>query len=292
MRGKPSKNRLPQFPIVISAPFIKISYLFFRKSHSGPRIRNILQLCFNPRSPIPDKVSQLTGLTNDLLENQPFFTSMTVSILNNFLQNLPQPICLVAHNGNKYDFPLLKAELVNVNSELTSKILTIDSLEALRHVFDNIYQEREIKEIESLVLNGFLDEDMDVDMSKTEAKKPFLRDEDELNVFKTPEKAVNVIPGKPPPTNHTLRRKQAAEQLSSERRKNGAKVKKKLNFDKPQSFSLPKLYQHIFQESPDQCHGAFDDCMNLIRVCTSKSRAFIDYAENNYAPFENVKKMW
>ena len=129
-------------------------------------------MCFNPRSPIPDKVSQLTGLTNDLLENQPFFTSVTVSILNNFLQNLPQPICLVAHNGNKYDFPLLKAELVNVNSELTSNILTIDSLEALRHVFDNIYQEREIKEIENLVLNGFLDEDMDVDMSKTEAKKP------------------------------------------------------------------------------------------------------------------------
>ena len=126
-------------------------------------------MCFNPRSPIPDKVSQLTGLTNDLLENQPFFTSVTVSILNNFLQNLPQPICLVAHNGNKYDFPLLKAELVNVNSELTSNILTIDSLEALRHVFDNIYQEREIKEIENLVLNGFLDEDMDVDMSKTEA---------------------------------------------------------------------------------------------------------------------------
>ena len=67
---------------------------------------------------VPEKVTDITGLSNDLLENQSRFKPESVNLLKLFLENLPQPICLVAHNGSRYDYPLLQAELVNTGTVL------------------------------------------------------------------------------------------------------------------------------------------------------------------------------
>ena len=133
---------------------------------------------------------------------------------------------------------------------------------------------------------------LDEDIASTEVKKPRLRDEDELNLFKTPEKllspmdsAKNNLVQNPPPTCHSFNR-------SSERRQSGAKVKKKLNFDKPTSFSLPKLHEHIFGVKPKNSHGAEADVHALIRVCASQSELFVEFAHKNYDLFKDVKTMW
>jgi hypothetical protein len=42
---------------------------------------------------------------------------------------LPFPVCLVAHNGNVYDFPLLLAELEN------SEILCVDSYVGIKEIY-------------------------------------------------------------------------------------------------------------------------------------------------------------
>ena len=60
-----------------------------------PRVLNKLTLCVYPMATIMTEVSRLTGLDNYNLKSR-----------------LPFPVCLVAHNGNLYDFPLLHAELV------------------------------------------------------------------------------------------------------------------------------------------------------------------------------------
>lgn len=257
-----------------------------------PRVTNSLNLCFNPRSMIPQKVSDMTGLTNTLLENQHGFSTLTATLLNSFIGHLPQPVCLVAHNGNRYDFPLLKSELQKANSDLDPSLTTIDSLEALRFIFKNMDMIIESEEIEELVINGALDEEMEVDSKAAEVQKPCLRDEDELNVYKTPEKSASMRPKYPPPTNHTLNRRQASELLSNERRRNGAKIKRKLNFNTPSSFSLPKLFEHIFGQEPNNSHGAEVDVLNLMRVCATKSRAFYEYTEKNAVPFQNIVRMW
>ena len=83
-----------------------------------PRVANTLKLCFNPVAMIPEIVTNITGLSNDLLENQGRFKPESVNLLKLFLENLPQPICLVAHNGSRYDYPLLQAELVNTGTVL------------------------------------------------------------------------------------------------------------------------------------------------------------------------------
>ena len=78
---------------------------------------------------VPEKVTDITGLSNDLLENQSRFKPESVNLLKLFLENLPQPICLVAHNGSRYDYPLLQAELnntgtvLNMTLQVTSKFI-------------------------------------------------------------------------------------------------------------------------------------------------------------------------
>lgn len=43
-----------------------------------------------------------------MLENESPFDKNTAECLNNFLNRLEHPICLVAHNGLDFDFPILR----------------------------------------------------------------------------------------------------------------------------------------------------------------------------------------
>lgn len=60
-----------------------------------------------------------TGLSNEMLENESPFDENTAKCLNNFLNRMERPICLVAHNGYGFDFPILryvydKIEMVDI----------------------------------------------------------------------------------------------------------------------------------------------------------------------------------
>lgn len=74
----------------------------------------------------------MIGLYNDALETQSPLNEDTISSISLFLARLPQPICLIAHNGNGYDFKILNAELKRIMSALPGEIYSADSLEALR----------------------------------------------------------------------------------------------------------------------------------------------------------------
>lgn len=71
---------------------------------------------------------------NDALEKFRPFDDDLVSILNSFLCRLPQPICLVAHNGDRFDFALLKSLINGTESTLVSSLLCADSLVAFRDI--------------------------------------------------------------------------------------------------------------------------------------------------------------
>ena len=53
-------------------------------------------------------------------------------MINGFLSHLEEPVCLIAHYGNGYDFPLLKAELNRISQSLSAGIYCADSLELFR----------------------------------------------------------------------------------------------------------------------------------------------------------------
>ena len=97
---------------------------------------NKLSLCVNPWRTILLHVEQLTGLNNDNLAKQGRFDSDLVACLTPFLTRLYPPVCLVAHNGDKFDFPLLLAELFNANGSPIDGLFCCDSLQGARHIFD------------------------------------------------------------------------------------------------------------------------------------------------------------
>jgi hypothetical protein len=35
-------------------------------------------------------------------------------MLDGFMKKMPQPVCIIAHNGIRFDFPILQAELFRI----------------------------------------------------------------------------------------------------------------------------------------------------------------------------------
>ena len=101
-----------------------------------PRIMNKLTMCVYPMAIIRPEVSEITGLDNYNLSGQATFDRETGELLNSFLARLTPPLCLVAHNGNKYDFPLLKAELEKVGITLPCNTLCADSYVGIKEIIN------------------------------------------------------------------------------------------------------------------------------------------------------------
>lgn len=74
------------------------------------------------------------GLYNDMLENQEEFDDSVPKLLEYFFRRLQKPICLVAHNGNRFDFPVLQAELKRLNYSLSPDVVCADTLVAFRAI--------------------------------------------------------------------------------------------------------------------------------------------------------------
>ena len=109
---------------------IKVESLF-------PRVMNKLTVCVYPMATIRPEVSVITGLDNYNLSGQATFDTKTGELLNSFLARLPAPLCLVAHNGDLYDFPLLKAELDKAGITLPPDTLCADSYIGIKEIFKN-----------------------------------------------------------------------------------------------------------------------------------------------------------
>ncbi|KAK7505095.1 hypothetical protein BaRGS_00003665 [Batillaria attramentaria] len=102
-------------------------------SKNFPRVINKLQLCLSPERALPPPISTITGLYNDHLEHMAKFGD-AAPLIERFLACQPRPLCIIAHNGNRFDFPLLQAEMRAANQPLPADtgILCADSLEAFR----------------------------------------------------------------------------------------------------------------------------------------------------------------
>ncbi|XP_069501448.1 three prime repair exonuclease 2 [Ambystoma mexicanum] len=99
-----------------------------------PRILDKLCLFIDPGKSLTPKATEITGLSNGNLAQceKQTFDSRTVALIKEFLQRQAQPVCLVAHNGNGYDFPLLKTELQLQGQDLSGPVYCLDTMQALK----------------------------------------------------------------------------------------------------------------------------------------------------------------
>ncbi|XP_034290148.1 three prime repair exonuclease 2 [Pantherophis guttatus] len=101
-----------------------------------PRIIDKLILCINPQKPFTVGAQIITGLSNQELEQncKPEINRSLMETLKGFLDRQAHPICLVAHNGLRFDFPLLRKELLQIGTDLPSDTGCLDTLQALKDV--------------------------------------------------------------------------------------------------------------------------------------------------------------
>ena len=147
-----------------------------------PRVVNKLTLCFYPWTLIMPGVSDLTGLDNYNLSSQAQFDARAVELLQGFLGRLAGPVCLVAHNGNKFDFPLLQAELAKVQAGLSEQILCVDSYLGCKKIFsdrrEQEVQDQELKALSDLLEQGAFEEEFEEQLDG--AKKQRIEDPNQL----------------------------------------------------------------------------------------------------------------
>ncbi|XP_043934847.1 three prime repair exonuclease 2-like [Protopterus annectens] len=99
-----------------------------------PRVVDKLCICIDPNKLITPNVSKITGLTNNILQGskKKQFSSDVAQLLKSFIERQEQPVCMVAHNGYNYDFPLLKVEMSSIGCNILDGVYCTDSLTGMK----------------------------------------------------------------------------------------------------------------------------------------------------------------
>jgi len=281
-----------------------------------PRVLNKLVLCVYPMTTIMPTVTSITGLDNYNLTGQAVFDRDLVHSLQAFMDRLPKPACLLAHNGNKFDFPLLKAEMMKVGAQFDPDLQCCDTYIGIKDIFDQIKLEKEISDVENLVLDGQFDDDDEVLVPEvqTEPKTPLKdssllltppsskRKPDSLKPNSKRQKLQNettpmkmgleitstLTPGTPAPS---------YKRRESQDRSGVLKARKQLFgplMSTPPSFSLSGLHTHLLGLPPQISHGAEADCLALMRVTASLAPRWLNWihGKGNCVSWGNVEPMW
>ena len=255
-----------------------------------PRIMNKLTVCVYPLAIIRPEVSEITGLDNYNLSGQSIFDRKTGELLNSFLAHLTPPLCLVAHNGDKYDFPLLKAELQKVGVTLPFHTLCADSYLGIKEIVSRKEE----------VIHSLIDDQMDIGSTEnTEtANLTELIDTEYGDIEKensrTPTKMDNLGNTETTPNTRSTRLDilKKRNQMQTTVR---LKSKKKLDFfarESPKSYSLINLHKQLVGSLPAQSHGAEADCLSLLRTTSVLGMEWVQWVQDNCYLFSNCNKMW
>ncbi|XP_072050103.1 three prime repair exonuclease 2-like [Amphiura filiformis] len=120
-----------------------------------PRIVDKLVLCIDPEIEVEPDAEKITGLSRSLLRHngKSTFNVQICQQLEGFFKRQEEPICLIAHNGDQYDFPILARSLFELNDSGVGNLdlMCADSLSAFRAV----YPKKGSYKLTSLLLSTF-----------------------------------------------------------------------------------------------------------------------------------------
>ncbi len=97
---------------IVTDRIVEISYL--KVYPNGEQETHTMRI--NPTIPIPEKVTEIHGITNDDVKDSPTFQEVAQSIANAF-----EGCDFAGFNSNKFDLPLLAEEFIRANVDLDLK---------------------------------------------------------------------------------------------------------------------------------------------------------------------------
>ncbi|XP_077989841.1 three-prime repair exonuclease 1-like [Glandiceps talaboti] len=130
--GLPSRNG-KKLPDVTELAMIAVPRKSLTKASVDdevPRVSDKIVFCISPNKQVVPRAEEMTGLSKASLEKygKQRTNKLLVLSLKCFLLRQAQPICLVAHAGDRFDFKVLKRELSKVRVDVDSLDLDIPNL--------------------------------------------------------------------------------------------------------------------------------------------------------------------
>nr|AEE62817.1 unknown [Dendroctonus ponderosae] len=251
-----------------------------------PRVQNKFTLCFNPRKLVSSGSEEITGLSNSILEHLRPFSDGTVTALNEFLRHNPTPICLVAHNGNKFDYPILRTEINKSGQKLLDGVLCVDSLEAFRQL--DVAASQPTAQPEPPVGPSELGNDVRKVADECEVR-PGTGVKRALEQQKVNETT-------PHQSDKSLesgglldeKAKEPASEIVNKRPKM-ANSRKKLDFRV--SYKLGDVYQRLTNKEPENAHQAENDVIMLALSAATLGERFVNWANEHSRMFVDIPMM-
>ncbi|XP_023305487.2 uncharacterized protein LOC111687289 [Lucilia cuprina] len=275
-----------------------------------PRVLNKLTLMINPMRMINPIAERTTGLSNDMLEHESPFDLRTAECFNLFLERLEKPICMVAHNGWTFDYPVIRYVYDKINKSLPASIFCVDSFKAFRELdekHDKIKEtilsilETEPKEIvdneaisntELEVLNGItsdpLEENSQINWQRDNETTPQRKKKTEKRTYNNSTEDRNAIdtlqdygsPAKKRSVSLCVRRSLFADNFTP-----------KTKYPPKGVYRLGNIYRRCFNKEPINLHRAESDVEILTKLILHYGLDFLAYAEERKQLFNKVPKL-
>ncbi|XP_064547706.1 uncharacterized protein LOC135435349 [Drosophila montana] len=259
-----------------------------------PRVLHKLNLLFQPSMTVHPSAERITGLNNYILERESKLDENAGQMILRFLEHLRPPVCLVAHNGWAFDFPIIKQALDKLNINLPASTLCVDSLRAFMEIDDkrsdeifvenvlptDIKMEPEIPASTSICEPPAKAIDWQT-VNETTPKRPILKgavatrkrqllNDDNCNN--------DIEAAKRAPRDITARRQLFA----------GLKCAQTKRIPPRGRYGLAHLFERTFEKSAANAHQAEADVNMLTKLIQCYSVDFLAFAEEQAIPFANV----
>ncbi|CAH0596851.1 unnamed protein product [Chrysodeixis includens] len=264
-----------------------------------PQLLSKFTKCFNPERPVAPGSADITGLCNFLLENETTFNENVCNTINSYLDLFQKPVCLLAHNGHGFDFPILKKHFEKLNCSLSSDVLCADSLYAF---YDILRKDGSVNEqscnTEGSSRKRVLDTENESSNDGPDSKQMAIEntlnalDDDNPLAGLTQEFLENDV--KP------LTMQEQNERTPQKRTNNPPPVKRKNivrkifyeNHKKPdKSYQLEAVYERVLGRPAKDAHRAESDCVMAVEIAIRLGQRFVDWVAENQVPFAEVKAM-
>ncbi|XP_063542168.1 uncharacterized protein LOC134750862 [Cydia strobilella] len=242
-----------------------------------------ITLVFNPQRPMQSKVVELTGFTNKLLEHAPTFKQKTKSLVA-FLEELEKPVCLVAHNGNIFDYKLLQTEFNEAGETIPRDLLCVDSIIGFRKLLKGTTIN--YKTLESLPqrVEDLITDDED-DWPDINVSNEDWQEIDDICLSLSDmscEDDEHAKEGKTKTSNESKRKKktEAIKRV----------MDKKPKPDK-ESFALTALYKRLLNREEQNAHRAEADCFMLLYCVVAMKNEFLPWADDSCKKLTEIRPL-
>lgn len=213
----------------------------------------------NPQRPIHPKVTELTGISNYMVRRGATFKQKFQAI-NAFFSLLKQPVCLIAHNGNAFDYKILLAECIDADVRLPTSLLCADSIVGFRKLL------KEEKSKSTKQNNDIEWPDLNISVEEWNEIDELCNSLSDISCEET--------------TERSTKKRRISKELMKKRDEVISNIFKSKSTNK-ESYTLSSLYKKLLNKQPDGAHRAENDCKMLLECFIALKHSILPWTDEN-----------